>query len=217
MTITEIITLAEQAYGARYQVSQATLIQYLDIVQKTAFSKDLLAFQYWGAYMTINAGVGPYSFPTTVPVRKMIGVTAVTDADIFGSTVRYLADNDDYGMDLRLSNERRFYEPGRIDPFARTFTFINTPSTASNYYRWVYYRRPGDIAALNSTTLIIPEEYHHSVCLQGVIAIADNALNGDKPMTPEIILMPYLQGFWEDMRNSGNALGQDTWFNEGVS
>lgn len=215
MTITEIITLAEQAYGARYQINQTTLLQYLDTVQKLAFTKDLMAFQYWGAYMTINAGVGPYSFPTAVPVRKMIGVTAVTDTEIFGEPARYLADNDDYGLDLQLSNERRFYEPGRIDPFARTFTFINEPSTASNYYRWVYYRRPGNITALNSTTLIIPEEYHHTVCLQGVLALADNAVNGEKPMTPEAILKPYLEGFWSDMRDLSNPLGKDTWFNEG--
>ena len=215
MTITEIITLAEQEYGARYQVSQATLLSYLDTVQKTAFNKDLEAFKYWGAYLTINSGVGPYAFPTTVPVRKMIGVTAVTDADIFGTTTRYVSDLDDYGMDLNIANERRFYEPGRIDAFARTFTFINDPETTANYYRWVYYRRPGNITSLGSTTLIIPEEYHHSVCLQGVIALCDNAVNGDKPMTKEQLLKPYMEGFWADMADAGLSLGRDNWFNEG--
>lgn len=216
MTITEIITLAEQENGARYQISQTVLLQYLDTIQKIAFSKDLKAFQYWGAYLTINAGVGPYSFPTTVPVRKMIGVTSVTDAEIFGETARYVSDNDDYGLDLTTSHERSFYEIGRIDPFARTFTFTNTPVSTANYYRWVYYRRPGNITALASTTLIIPEEYHHTLCLQGIMALADNAVNGDKPMTAETILKPYLEGFWSDMQDAGNPIGRDNWFNEGV-
>ena len=41
---------------------------------------------------------GPYDFPTDPPVRKLLGITTVTDVAIFGSEPVFIADEDDYGL-----------------------------------------------------------------------------------------------------------------------
>ncbi len=118
--------------------------------------------------------LGPYDWPTSPPVRKMNGVSNVTDGQIFGRNVDYVLpdgsvnqDNlslrtiDDYGLIFNQYNERYFYLPARVDVFARTLTLINRPGLGVTP-RWVYYRQPEPITDImaDDDKVLIPETYH---------------------------------------------------------
>lgn len=152
--------------------------------------------------------IGPYAFPTSTPVRKLLGLTKVTDRQYFGDRVG----NDsayDYGLLLNYFDERREFTPGRIDIFARTFTFIETPETDDDTYRWIYYRRAPTITgtdSANEANLYIPEEFHFTSLVQGVGALCDNLTYGDK--TPEEVLEPYLSPFWTAVTELTTGMGE---------
>lgn len=118
--------------------------------------------------------LGPYAWPTSPPVRKMNGVSSVSDGQIFGkeADIIYpdgtynpdhisLRTTDDYGLIFNQFNERYFYLPARIDVFARTLTLINRPSLGVTP-RWVYYRQPETITDITADDdkVLIPETYH---------------------------------------------------------
>lgn len=172
-----------------------------------------------GAALTITGGAGagtlsssgvyygPYSWPSDPPVRKMLGLTRVTDAQLWNNPS--LAEAYDYGERLNDYDPRRFIIPARKYDLERTNTFVYEPATDANTYRWVYYRRAPTISSeADDDKLLIPEEFHHTLIYQGVIALADNALYGDKQ--PQELLEPYLAPFWESMQQNYTPDGSDS-------
>jgi hypothetical protein len=53
MTLSEIVKDCEAAYGARYRVSKAKILQFVNTVQQVAFNRPLLAFLWWQDYLTV--------------------------------------------------------------------------------------------------------------------------------------------------------------------
>ena len=107
---------------------------------------------------------GPYSYPTSTPVRKMIGVTTVTNGQIFGFAPS-LTDYDP-GISMDDYDPRKFYQPGTVDEVTRTYTFANNPSTASTVsHRWHFFRDAPTISniATDDANLLIPSKFHFSV------------------------------------------------------
>lgn len=204
MTLAEIKNLAVAEYGNRYQVSPDQLLRYANIVQAMAFDKDLEAFKDFSNTLTVNAGKGPYAFPSSPLVRKLIGITKATDAQLYA--VPSTSTGDDYGFDGGF-NPERIWEKIRVSNFgtARQFSFIDTPSTTA-VYRWVYYIRPPVITSwTDDTKLRIPPEYHWQTFYQSIIALADNATYGDKQ--PLDAVLPYLEPFWDAVRTQYTPMG----------
>jgi hypothetical protein len=154
--------------------------------------------------------IGPYAFPTTIPVRKLLGLTKVTDRQYFGDRMG-TDEAYDYGLLLNYFDERKEFAAGRIDIFGRTFTFIEPPVTDAETYRWIYYRRAPTITgtdSANEANLLIPEEFHFTSLVQGVGALSDNLTYGDK--TPEEVLEPYLQPFWTTITELSTGIGENS-------
>lgn len=144
--------------------------------------------------------LGPYDYPDNA--RKIIGVTQYTDAELARSLFDDRSPNDpsrsnfDYGIRISDVDRRRMFEERRLDIPARTFTFIFAPDTEKDY-RWVYYRRAPTIeTADDDDNLLIPEEYHHTLIVEGVQALAANALQGE--LAPEQVLKPFLVPYWQN-------------------
>lgn len=212
MTLQEIANQAQAEYGNRYQITPAQYLRYFNIVQAMAYNQDLEAFKDWSNTLTIDADEGPYTFPTSPLCRKLIGITAATDAQLFGA--RVTESGDDYGV-VTAFNSGRMWEKIRqsVRGTTRTITFIETPSSTA-VYRWVYYMRPPVITSLaDDTNFWIPLEYHYSMFYQSVIALADNATYGDKQ--PEEVLKPYMEPFWESMRALNTPMGGE--YDYGIS
>ena len=121
---------------------------------------------------------GPYAFPTNPAVRKYVGVTAVTEGQIFG-VENSLGNVTDYGMIWNAYDERKFYKPGRFDPFAQTFTFVTAPSHDAEY-RHVYFRKPQTITSVTADDALveIPDTYHFEFGAMAV-DLANSILKGE--------------------------------------
>lgn len=149
---------------------------------------------------------GPYDFPTSPLVRKMLGVTKATDAQLFA--VEATLTGDDYGL-VTQTNLEKIWERGRysVRGPARSFTFIEAPSIdPETVYRWVYFMRPPVIANFtDDANFWIQTEHHWSTFYQSVIALADNATYGDKQ--PDELLKPYMEPWWEFMRAQNTPMG----------
>jgi hypothetical protein len=169
--------------------TSGTLISYNTTTDKWVVDVGNTANYTDGEVITITAGTGtgtllaadaqvnfkgPYAFPTTVPVRKMIGMTTNTDPRIFGTEAVYLDDLNDYGLVLNEYDERKFYKKARVDIFAKTMTLINEPNRDTDTYRWVYFRKPETITDLSAddSKMLIPEEFHMNF-VQACIAQAN--------------------------------------------
>lgn len=150
---------------------------------------------------------GPYDFPSDPLCRKLLGVTRLTDAQLFG--VETTTTGDDYGL-VTSANLEKIWERGRVSMrgSTRTFTFIEEPEidTDDAIYRWVYFIRPPVITTVSSdTNFWIHLEHHWLTFYQAVIALADNATYGEKQ--PAELLKPYLEPFWESMRQQNTPMG----------
>jgi len=150
---------------------------------------------------------GPYDFPASPLVRKLVGITKRTDAQLYA--VETTRTGDDYGM-VTTANLDKIWERIRasVRGSTRTMTFIEEPEidTADAVYRWVYYVRPPVIAsATDDTNLWIQAEHHWLTFYQAVIALADNATYGEKQ--PQELLIPYLEPWWESMRQQNTPMG----------
>lgn len=210
MTLDEIVTQAEREYGARFSVKRAQIVKFADQIQKIAFNRDLDVFIQYAVYMTgLTTSLGPYAFPTVPPCRKLIGVTSVTDEQLLGDAMRFSI--SDYGVDLNGYDERRMFVKGRVDAIARTFTFLVAPETTANFYRWIYYRRAPTITGTdtaNDANLLIAEEFHQTLMVDGIGALCDKATWGGK--TPEEILLPFLEPYWEMLVEQSIGQGKDS-------
>ena len=75
MTLVEMVTAVQGAFGARFQVSNALVLQYLDTVQKVAFNRDMKAFLWTQDYLTVYTDVGLSSSGFTSFVAADVGRT----------------------------------------------------------------------------------------------------------------------------------------------
>jgi hypothetical protein len=80
MTLVEMVTAVQGAFGARFQVSNALVLQYLDTVQKVAFNRDMKAFLWTQDYLTVYQDVvlsssGYTSFVAADVGRTLTGTT----------------------------------------------------------------------------------------------------------------------------------------------
>jgi hypothetical protein len=179
---------------------------------------------------------GPYRAPRTTngnpPFRKFIGVTKVTDKQIYGVPVSDSGtDPFDYGMDLNSYNARKVNVPFRWDEERKEVTLVTNdslqieqtalgavaPATLNDSpYRWVYYRNPPTITDISQEeNLIIPEEYRYEVVYQGIEVLADKATYGN-PQTVRQLLAGHCERFWEDKGVQFEAFGKaNDWISHG--
>jgi len=203
MTVSEIISAVQGEFGTRNQLQVSDVLRLLNQIQLMAFDSDKPAFMVTDQFVTVSAGVkGPYNFPTNPPVRKFVGVTQYTVPQILGTGPAEAV--IDYGLVLQspIACDRVLYEDIIVDVFGKTFTFINDPSTEADTYRMVYYRRPKTITgALDDANLLIPAEYHHTLCVQGCVALADFSLYGKKSGRA-MLQAEFFEPFWESMNGN---------------
>lgn len=172
--------------------------------------------------------LGPYDWPTSPPVRKMNGLSNVTDGQIFGRRVDTVlpdgsvnVDNqsfrtiDDYGLIFNQFNERNFYIPARVDQFARTITLISRPGIGETP-RWIYYRQPETITDIlaDDSKVLIPETYHTN-WVQALIESAQ-VTTKNQVFTREHIEGHFAE-WWETMKASYHPDGKNgNQINEGT-
>lgn len=149
---------------------------------------------------------GPYSYPTTIPVRKMIGVTSITDGMIYGTETN--PDLNDYASVISLDDydPRKFYQPGRVDEIAKTFTFSSGPSVDTTM-RWVYFRNPETIDSISEddAKMLIPSEHHFSV-VQAACDIAEAMFSG-KPFDRANVLQ-HFKPWWDALLRVYTPMGK---------
>lgn len=231
LTVQDIIILCEQAYGARYLIDETTIIKYINVIQKAAFDKDLDYFVNWSYYIDTQADTLTYTMPDgsdeDIPMgRKIIGVTTLTDRQLLGYNIPIGSSLpglgiDDYGFYTNYTTsfdpDRFKWLPGRINNLDGTFTFLEQPTIDDATYRMVYYREAPVIAdSSDDANLLIPDRFRHSLLVQGVGVLANNALYGDAPATPEQLLKPYLDSFWNSIiKNNGPQPGGNSYLARG--
>lgn len=207
MTVSEILNLVVGAFGTRYQITQSQALLLLNQVQATAFDKDLDAFKVSDSFQTVTTGSkGPYAFPTNPPVRKFLGVTVHSQGVLNGTAMPSY--ESDYGFTNPPTqvDSRNMFVPININMFSKTYTFQDVPTDVADHYRIVYYRRaPTILSATDDKNLLIPAEYHHSLCVQATIALANFSIYG-KPV-PKEALDPYMEPFWESLFGATDSNG----------
>jgi hypothetical protein len=188
------------------RVSKPDILTFLNIAQKWAFKKDLEAFKVYAALSTTTSTLS-YSFAAlATPVRKLVGVTQLTDEEIFGTSSVTIDPDYDYGMNRNWADPRTENVPGRIDVFGQTFTFIEDPGTEASKWRWIYYRNPKDLmGSTDNTNLIVPEQYHLSL-INATCRVCDFEIFQEPFSAKEI--EPFFQDFWSDMAENTLLIGQ---------
>lgn len=142
---------------------------------------------------------GPYTYPTTVPVRKLWGVTAETDIRIFGADTTTQYPMNDFDFVPLTYDPTKLFQMGRKDDFGGSFTFINEPALPASevVYRWVYWRNPPTIAdTTTASTFIIPDAYHMNF-VNAAIKLAQLSINGED-VDPRVIRAIY-QPWWDTL------------------
>lgn len=209
MTVSEILSLVIGEFGTRYQLTQPQALQLLNQVQEIAFDKDLDAFKVSDSFQTIITGSkGPYSFPTNPPVRKFLGVT-LYGQDVIDRTAQP-SQEIDYGLVISQTpvDSRAVFVTTHINIFSKNYTFAAVPSDVANTYRLVYYRKAPTIRGItDDANLLIPSQYHHTLCVQGTIALANFSLYG-KPINRDE-MEQYMAPFWDSLQGAtdGNDCG----------
>lgn len=204
MTLAEILTTAIDEYGQRNQLTTDQALQHLNTVQRMAFNKDLSAFLVTNQYLTVPPTTlrGPYQFPTDPPCRKMVGLTSLSEEEVLGLVDYQLSVSDDYDADKVYMGPANGFAPVLIDVIGRTFRTSFDLSTDADTYRIVYFRKPQAIRSeMDDTRLLIPEEFHDSLCVQGILALSDRdifAINYQQTGSLEATM----QEFWEYLSES---------------
>ena len=182
---------------------------------------------------------GPYRAPRATtnnpPFRKFIGLTKVTDKQIFGVPATDNAGDDpfDYGLDLNYFPDRRVNVPSRWDETRKEVRFITNdglnitqtgigaiaPATVNDSdYRWVYYINPPTVDNIeDEASVILPEEYRYEILYKGVERLADTATYGDQG-DARALITPLCERFWEDRGVQFQAFGKaNDWISHGDS
>jgi len=179
---------------------------------------------------------GPYRYPRGTlgnpPFRKYIGITRITDKQIYG--VPQPAPGTppfDYGLDLNSFPDRKLNVPARPDEARKEVSLITNdtleieqtalgaiaPATLNTSpYRWVYYRNPPSITDISQEgNLILPEEYRYEVLYQGIEILADKATYGGADTVRKLI-RAHCERFWEDVGVQFQAFGKaNDWISHG--
>jgi hypothetical protein len=183
---------------------------------------------------------GPYRMPSTTfgnpPFRKFIGLTQVTDDQLFG-----VPSNDstngvtDYGLLLNSRPGRHQNYPFRYNIEKQEVTLVTSEppaiTTSSVNYgasntvintsgiRWIYYKNPPAITQItDESKLILPEQYRYEILSKGISLLSDVATYGEAGTVRQLI-EPICERFWEDMRDQYQQYGRgsdyishgDTW------
>lgn len=173
-----------------------------------------------GTFASQDVSKGPYSWAALAPamgsltayttsagVRRMIGVTRLTDTELFGTSLpRALTD---YGFTPSL-NDKYFLENVRKYDVQQALKFIDAPSAVASTYRWLYFMRPPTISgqlAADNANLLIPAEYHETVIKAGVGVLADRTTYGGQ--AAEDALEAILTPFWNAMQQPFQAMGDN--------
>ena len=153
---------------------------------------------------------GPYPFPTSPPVRKMWGITTVTDEQIFGSQYIYVSDRDDYGLLLSDFDERRFLQPARVDPFKGWITIKQNVSIDAddNKYRFVYWRNPETITDFTSDNdkFLIPDAFQMEFV--ELCVLANQITTIDEKGFQKQNIDDFLEGFWARLSRAYTPQGK---------
>lgn len=150
---------------------------------------------------------GSYAYPTTIPVRKLWGVTAETDVRIFGTDTTTQFPMNDFDFAPRTFDPKQLLKPGRKDDLGQTFTFIDSPALPSTnaVYRWVYWRAAPTISDLTTeATLLLPATYHMNL-INAAIKLAQLTLNGED-VDPQVI-QAFFKPFWDTLANQYTPMG----------
>lgn len=194
--------------------AQGTLISYDITGKKLVVNKTTATDFADGQNWTISGGTGagsfaassaqslyrgPYSVPTTPPVRKYLGLTKLTDRQILG--IDPILPSTDYGYVRDTGDPRGSFVAGKVDPIAMTFTFPADPDPTANTYRHVYFREGPTLAGdTDDANFLIPARYHMTSVVPGLVKIANH------PTFEEALafslIEPYLKDYWEDMRQA---------------
>ena len=162
-----------------------------------------------GTFSSQAVSKGPYSwaslnpsFGSTTPytgvggVRRMLGVTQATDQILY--TPGFYVRDFDYNFPSREYSDRSYLEVVKKYDMQKVLFFINTPITTANTYRWVYYIRPPVIGLVtDDVNVLIPEEFHQTVLVEGAQRLADRSTYGDT--APEQLLAEVIAPFWSMM------------------
>lgn len=152
--------------------------------------------------------VGSYAYPTTVPVRKLWGLTAETDVRIFGSDTTTEFPMNDFDFAPRTFDPKQLLKPGRKNDVDATFTFIDSPAlpSAEAVYRWVYWRNPPAITDTSTaSTLVVPAAYHMNM-VNVTIKLAQLFINGED-VDPKVIRALW-QPWWDTLSNQYTPMGK---------
>jgi hypothetical protein len=151
---------------------------------------------------------GPYAAPTSPPVRKIWGITSETDARIFGTSDPLVFPMEDFDFTLRNFDATRFFQPGREDNVAGTFTFAEGPDVTTTVYRWVYWRDAPNLPDFtDETLLLIPSRYHLNY-VNACIKMAQITLSGDD-VSPQVI-QSFFQPWWNTLARPYTPMGKKT-------
>lgn len=217
MLLSEMIYMVRDEYGSRNQLSDEQVLTLLDTMQRMAFDYDLSAFLYWDRYLVVDtlAPAGPYDYPDGTDAdpdcRKMMGVTAYSDTELLAAITGSGAVVTDYGLPISSADARKLFIPARLDPIMKRFILLDASNldTTPDTYRVVYFRRPPRLIGPDQDADVwIPDEFHHTLLVQGATVLARNHLYGD--FVPKETLLPYLQPFWDSMvgaMDQGNRTG----------
>lgn len=152
---------------------------------------------------------GPYDAPEDPPCRKIWGVTAETDARIFGTDLSLdLQPMDDFDFMPRVYDPTRFFKAGREDNVNGQFTFaeaaIPFPS-AQTTLRWVYWQDSPTIdGTADETQLKIPARYHMNF-INACIKLAQMNISGED-VDPKMIDALF-QPWWNTLARPYTPMG----------
>ena len=313
-TLTDIVTLALEQYGSRFQVTTDQLVKFANMIQYIAYNKDVDAFVEYDQIFTLGIDVfvetssssytapidsdigldvsgsttgvvgtllnynttnrinrwiieppdgttsvtlvagetltvvsgsactgavvtgqdytvsnGPYRMPGTEtgqpPFRKFIGVTQVTDKQMFHVPPNNSFDGyDDYGLYLNSRPGRNQNFPYRFNIAKKEITLVSsTPpeiTTTTETFgesatvlntsklRWIYYKNPPAITDIgDEANLILPEQYRYEIMFKGISLLSDVATYGEAG-TIRQLMEPVCARFWEDMRDQYQQYGR---------
>lgn len=221
MTVSEIIEQIRGQYGQRHQLTETQALLILNDIQRRAMDKDLDAFLYYDNFLTVDSEEGPYSFPADPPCRKFRGLTKLTKSQLlrysnYSNNVDQLYPSEsDYGIrESSLIDRRNTYLPVEINMMDREFTCLFEPDASEeNLYRIVYWRKPKTIRSTQDDgRLLIPEEYHYSICVQASVRLADFFINGAE--VPPNYFDQYFKPWW-GVLTGGTDPNDKGWISEG--
>lgn len=190
-TLQTTIDYLEAQYSSRLLLYREQILDYIQVIQNLAFNKDLPYF-IKSEYITTLDDTVTYDAPEGC--RKIYGVTTLTDLEL-----------------AQCAYEDDKWLPVNIDNFTNEITFLSQPIVDASTYRVFYYQDAPLIEDEDDDdNFLIPQRFRFTLVIQGVIALAKNALaldSGIEYLTPEQTLKPYLDTFWDSVSQANAPTG----------